>query len=149
MTPEEAAQSRMASIGGKIPAEESDEGFLAAVTAPDALHQQLREAEAKAAACSVALEAFLNWHGGLIPCRDFVKQYGMPPDNIATLERFINYGQAALAALPARATAMLAVVEAADVWNKAKRGTDHGESFCHASDALSAAVAAWRKAGGR
>jgi hypothetical protein len=115
------------------------------------LRQQLREAEAKAAACSVALEAFLNWHGGLIPCRDFVKQYGMPPNNIATLERFISYGQAAIAALPARAKALLAVVEAADRWERL-RGLSDPTSFnqCGIAEGdIAAAVDAWRKAGGK
>jgi predicted nucleic acid-binding Zn ribbon protein len=63
-------------------------------------------------------------------------------DEIADLRQQLREAEA-------KAAAMLAVVEAADAWDKAKRGTDHGESFCHASDALSAAVDAWRKAGGK
>lgn len=45
-----------------------------------------------------ALTMLLHWHGGLpIPCMEFSKKYGMPVDNIKTLEACLERGKEALA----------------------------------------------------
>jgi hypothetical protein len=66
----------------------------------------------------------------------------MMHDEIADLRQQLREAEA-------KAAAMLAVVEAADAWDKANTYSDSAGSYLRASKALSAAVDAWRKAGGK
>jgi hypothetical protein len=101
----------------------------------EAVIQQLREAEAKAAACVLAMKPLL----GDVEYR--AHDHEAPADMREDALAYVSACDAD--ALPARAKSLLAVVEAAVWWARAKQP---GSAFQYRSavDALSAAVDAWR-----
>lgn len=142
MTPEEVILKRMWAEKDAVIAEH------------EKLRQQLREAEAKAAACVLAMKPLLGDAERVAHDRE------APADMREDAWAYVSACDAD--ALPTRAKALLAVVEAADAFVKARESFSDFDINTRQADwnkgcdlmestwtAFIAAVYAWRKGGGK